>query len=75
MMGVLQNGTVLWGSFQGFGEGGEVHTMGNDGKGEQGEPARREGWYEVGKMLLAWLLNGSSYSGSCSRASITHLHL
>lgn len=36
---------------------------------------QREGWDALGKMLLARLLNGSSYSGSDSRASITHLHL
>lgn len=88
MMGILENGTVLWGSFQSFlsGEGGELHTMREDGEwGEsggcwktQGEPAqkkKREGWDALGKMLLARLLNGSSYSGSHSRASITHLHL
>ncbi len=36
---------------------------------------KREGWDALGKMLLARLLNGSSYSGSYSRPSITHLHL
>lgn len=48
--------------------------LGMGGK-TQGEPTQREGWDELGKMLLARLLNGSSYSDSHSRASITHLHL
>lgn len=60
MMGILENGTVLWGSFQSFlsGEGGELHTMSEDGEqwGEargrwktQGEPALKNTGMRLGR--------------------------
>lgn len=52
MMGILENGTVLWGSFQSSlsGEGGELHTMREDW--EWGEDARRTN--TEGGMGRAW---------------------
>lgn len=57
-------GLSYGGSFQSFlsEEGGEAQTMRDDVEGGQKEgPARRA---KLGKMLLARILNGSSYSAS-----------